>query len=396
MISYIFALSLLGRGLTHFIQDPPYWSVFRSEELLGDIYTLFQLSWETYIQSTYVEYVLSQICSIFGGIFLFFALIIMVNPWSVQRMLRQGLGGKLSAEIKVKTSPQSSPHHTPPQSSHRKRRGSHSAGIQSPQTQNLSSRRLTSPPRGLTFIFWICIATFGLQIFYVGSLWWSHLTQGGIWLEQASHLVLPWACISLLPYSQSSEKRTQFLIRSGISLTFIGHSLYVIGFYPIPDDFLIMSMKILMISELEASQFLMCIGCLDLIAALLIWIPNSLTKSDLNLSQDLIETQGKHIQERWRDKSWSQWLKELKWVAHQRWTQFTRWSTWAMYAKRYAVVYMISWGFLTAIARLWGHWGTAPYDRWLFQWIPEVIVRLPHALLPIWLWRLDQENKYGK
>ena len=54
--------------------------------------------------------------------------------------------------------------------------------------------------------------------------------------------------------------------------------------------------------------------------------------------------------------------------------------------RRSAIIYMIVWGALTAIARPLGQPATSFLER-LIVWGPEGLWRLSHALVPLWLWR---------
>lgn len=117
-----------------------------------------------------------------------------------------------------------------------------------------------------------------------------------------------------------------FYMRVAVALTFAGHGLYAIGFYPIPGQFIDMIIMALHVDESTAVVLLQCAGWIDLAIALLILIP-------------------------------------------------------VVY--RYAALYAFAWGVLTAIARVWSNYdATLPLGS-LYQWFPETLVRFPNAIIPL-------------
>ena len=115
-------------------------------------------------------------------------------------------------------------------------------------------------------------------------------------------------------------------MRIAVALTFAGHGLYAIGFYPVPGHFVDMMIMSLHVEESTAVGLLQWAGWIDLIIALLILVP---------------------------------------------------------FVYPYAALYAFAWGILTAIARVWSNYdATLPLDS-LYQWVPETLVRLPNALVPL-------------
>ncbi|PWJ44201.1 hypothetical protein [Sediminitomix flava] len=110
-----------------------------------------------------------------------------------------------------------------------------------------------------------------------------------------------------------------------IALTFICHGLYAVGFYPLPGKFLDMTIATLGVSEDQAKYMLLVAGILDFIVAIGIFISK---------------------------------------------------------IERPMLIYMVVWGSLTSLARLTGHFHLEFLENTFLQWLPAVIYRVPHALLP--------------
>ena len=322
-------LSALGRGWLHFTKDRPYWSLFWSEELLSPPLGLVGVSWESYVESASTEATLTTLTALLGVLFLL-------------------LSGLFAHATSGALSPEGAPHATP-----------------------FMRRAL-----------WLL---FGLQLFYVSTYWFGHSMYLPIWLEQGVQLSLPWLCLKVGFYEQECEgdvegardeerepqerphllelrtpppafiappsrQTAEHLSPSGLylsrlpikvaalalSTTFIGHGLYALGVYPIPGDFQLMLMRTLNCSQQTAITLLWWAGIFDVIAALAVWTPR------------------RYLRVRWA-----------------------------------ALAYMLLWGTLTAFARVWGHWGMGTLSEVVWHWVPELILRLPHALLAWWLLTLE-------
>jgi hypothetical protein len=315
LLAWTLSLSLLGRGWTHFTSEPPYWSLLWSEELIQPILTLFGCTWQSYAQNSSIELLLVNICETFGWIFLTLGLSSLCLPLLMRSVI-----------------------HVKP--SHQNPSLANKSAEMSPE---VSSRRLTSPPRLISWTRFSLVSILALQLFFVTSLWWGHLLHFAVWLEQAVTLALPWAVALSLPYSQCEDRRAEDLLKYTLSLTFIGHGLYAMGIYPVPSDFSTMTMIALDLSEETALRYLFLIGVIDFIVAITLWIPTT-------------------------------WLPSAR----------------AQDIKHWALIYMLIWGGCTTIARLWGHWESAPMAEWLMRWSPEMLLRLPHALVPLWLIKIKQ------
>lgn len=157
-------------------------------------------------------------------------------------------------------------------------------------------------------------------IYYV-----DHFFRIGELLEFGIQCALPIIYLTYLSSARSSVPIR--LIKIAISFTFIGHGLYAMGYYPVPGYFIDMIINVFHVEESIARLILIIVGIADILAVVFIWLN----------------------------------LKPL--------TQISLW-------------YMIVWGTLTALAR-----GVANISFNLFvdgfnQWLFEVIIRLPHGILP--------------
>jgi len=119
-----------------------------------------------------------------------------------------------------------------------------------------------------------------------------------------------------------------WVFRIAIALTFIGHGLYAIGYYPRPGYFIFMVMRSLDVSDTFAVELLTVAGVADFIVALLILLPvRSLVVIGLS--------------------------------------------------------YCVIWGFLTTLARIWAYWTLNFWWDSLHQWGYETVFRFPHFLVPL-------------
>lgn len=118
------------------------------------------------------------------------------------------------------------------------------------------------------------------------------------------------------------------ILKVVIAFTFVCHGLFAMGVYPIPGHFVDMVIYGFGVSETVAKQVLLVAGILDIVAAILLFLPK-------------------------------------KGVVYT------------------ALVYMAFWGFLTTIARVVTTYQVDLGWYSLKQWLPEVLFRFPHFLLPI-------------
>jgi hypothetical protein len=124
----------------------------------------------------------------------------------------------------------------------------------------------------------------------------------------------------------------------GLAATFIGHGLFAIGLpseitwlnHPRPGSFTEMTMLCLKFeTEAAAGRLLLAAGIIDLVAAVMIFL-----------------------------RGWP---------------------------RAAGLVYMIAWGFMTALARPWAYFEPTAASETLVRWIPEMLYRFPHFGLPLCL-----------
>lgn len=137
----------------------------------------------------------------------------------------------------------------------------------------------------------------------------------------------------MLLFTTVDFKRIRVIALIAIALTFSCHGLYAIGYYPRPGNFVDMTLNILSVSESSAHLILKIAGVLDFIVAVAIFIPR------------------------------------------------------ISYA---ALIYAFVWGGLTAIARLAGHFYIDFLGNTFSQWTWEMLIRLPHALIPLFVMIADR------
>lgn len=174
---------------------------------------------------------------------------------------------------------------------------------------------------------WIAFIVLLIQHFLY---WKEHFWQIGQLLELTLLTASP---LLYLKYGKDNsvlagDLTGRRLLAGLIALTFIGHGLYAVGFHAVPANFVMMTQEGLGVGEQTARQLLFTVGILDFLAAGLLLLP---------------------------------WLKG--WYIGLAW--------------------VIPWALLTTFARWWSYQGIVSWETLLTQWGPEVIIRLPHLLLPI-------------
>lgn len=115
-------------------------------------------------------------------------------------------------------------------------------------------------------------------------------------------------------------------VRILVAFTFAGHGLYALGVYPLPGNFVDMTISILGVSETTAQNFLFVIGVLDLIAAVGVFIPR---------------------------------------------------------LAKISFLYAFIWGTLTALARIVSGFYIDFWQDSLHQNLYQTVYRLPHGILPL-------------
>ncbi len=197
--------------------------------------------------------------------------------------------------------------------------------------------------------------------------------QIGQLLEYALQIGTPIFLLVLVTEVVSTKDATAKVVgtvrwmKIALSATFVGHGLYAIGFHPLPGHFVDMMIKGFHINEDTATLLLTVIGWLDIIAAAVLLIPLK-TNLSKNLPPSPISASlNASPKENIADKLF-----------------------------QIALYYMLIWGFLTTFARLYAnfHWSSGWYN--LKQWLPEVLMRFPHFIIPvILLWCLLHFGQKG-
>jgi hypothetical protein len=211
---------------------------------------------------------------------------------------------------------------------------------------------------------WIVNIAKKLALFYafaaLYSLFYLTSCNDNLWFKRLGNLIMSLGLLNLLLlyflYTKDKSYRpTEFLeyalqwsspllliFYKNINLTtlkllcasvFIAHGLYAHGIYPTPVSYYNMTMNSLQCSQLFAKNFLNIIGMLDFIAAIGLF-----------------------------------WSKSFK----------------------ISVIYMIIWGAMTTVARLYGNWHQEMWELTIQQYFHEMLVRFPHFLLPLALFYVEK------
>ncbi len=169
----------------------------------------------------------------------------------------------------------------------------------------------------------------------------------GYFVEHALQIASP---LVLAAYWRSGLTASLHLgIRLLIALTFIGHGLYAVGFYPVPHHFLWMFSEGMahapiralcagaVLTEGAVRTALKIAGFLDFFSALLLLLP----------------------------------FRKLQLLG---------------------LLWIIPWALLTTMARWWSYADASTLSDLLIFWTPEVLLRCPHFLLPLvcWIWPLGE------
>ena len=183
--------------------------------------------------------------------------------------------------------------------------------------------RKTWPKKIVLFLFaFASLSLIVLALLYCKEKFY----HGGQFLEYAIQFSLPLLFYFALfkNYNNSSFK---IALKVAIASTFFGHGLYALGYYPVPGNFVQMTLSTFpFLSEQSAYLYLKIAGVLDLVCVVAIFFPK-LTKP--------------------------------------------------------ALYYCIIWGFLTALARVVANFYGDLWLDSLDQWLPETLYRLGHGGVPL-------------
>jgi len=169
---------------------------------------------------------------------------------------------------------------------------------------------------------------FGLLIFIALLYHLEKFRTAGQFLEYTLQFMTPLILWQLLKYGITEA--WIYLLKICIALTFVSHGLYALGFYPVPGNFVAMTIQILHCNDTFAIQFLMVVGILDLIFSLGLFLGGRVFK-------------------------WS-------------------------------IIYCIAWGALTAFARIVANVEMDIFGSTMHQWAFETVYRIPHFTVPIVLY----------
>ncbi len=190
------------------------------------------------------------------------------------------------------------------------------------------------------------IKQYGLPIFYIGSFIiainsYASFAKVAFLPEQlvecALQIGLPIVFIHAVR-NDLNARRLFRLLCILIAATFIGHAIYAIGYHLVPANFLVMTTQILKLTETEAVHFLFTAGVLDIVCAVFVFIP---------------------------------------------------------VLRKYAIWYLICWGFLTAIARVYSIVGVDVTFGIFVKQLFETVYRIPHGLVPFLVWVMMKEKSLG-
>ncbi len=181
-----------------------------------------------------------------------------------------------------------------------------------------------------------------LNLVWISWANWLNSGRGiGQLLEHASQFFAPMFLFMAVRSDSGWSKETDGVVKRCIGLTFFCHGLFAYGFishiwilhHQTPAHYVLLVQNCLGIENIiAAAKLLRSIGIVDFIVAICIFFP---------------------------------------------------------YARVPALIYMVLWGFITALARPWAFFQVDSAISTLNRWIPEFLERTPHFLLPLlllWIW----------
>lgn len=131
--------------------------------------------------------------------------------------------------------------------------------------------------------------------------------------------------------SKINKKQLTLWLKIAVAFTFIAHGVFAMGLFYLPGHFVDMTIKIIDVSETEAKLFLHIVGALDILFSILLFIPK---------------------------------------------------------LAKYALIYIIAWGLLTAMARLVYGFNQNFILESFHNYSYLVLYRLPHGLIPLTIFLL--------
>lgn len=171
-------------------------------------------------------------------------------------------------------------------------------------------------------LLWTCTAALALHALATA------LDHPFFWPQFAEHAAQLAAIPVLLWHGRLPYARLTTVAKMALAITFVAHGLFAVGAYPVPGRFVEMSILGFDLTNAQAASLLWWAGVLDFMAAVLLFFP----------------------------------------------------ATWHA-----AAIYMLAWGFLTAMARLTTNVYWDFFWPTLDQWAYEFLVRVPHFGLAVWI-----------
>lgn len=185
----------------------------------------------------------------------------------------------------------------------------------------------------------LLLVSSGLLFFLAFLYWKEHNYQVGMLIEHALQVFAPFFFYKLLVKGDINLSRERF-IRWATALTFAGHGLYAVGFYPRPGHFTTMVINVFPLAPDVANQVLWAAGIMDFLAVV--------------------------------------------------------WLVFPIPGRQVFLWYCILWGFATSIARIWANFHIEFWSSILHQWLFEFVYRSPHFLIPIALLILDRQKRINR
>ncbi len=175
---------------------------------------------------------------------------------------------------------------------------------------------------GLSWLYYLSSLSLMFLAFLYAKEKFHHVGQ---FFEYTIQFLLPLFFLYALT-GRIKMHRLLLSMKIAIALTFTAHGLYAIGVYPLPGVYTDMLISILGVTETAARQMLLVAGALDFVISICLFIPR---------------------------------------------------------VDKYALLYAVVWGGLTAVARTWGFFFPEFPLESLHQNLYETLIRMPHMLVPL-------------
>lgn len=148
-------------------------------------------------------------------------------------------------------------------------------------------------------------------------------------IEHGAKLFLPLLFV-MQEFPSWNERKQQLMLKVIVALTFVGHGLFAVGWHYVPGSFHAMTTSILGVTGNQSTNFLLTVGILDFIAAFCLFLPKRFA--------------------------------------------------------RIALYYLVVWGLLTTLARISYPISDLNFEfTAIYDGLAGTIYRIPHTLLPLWL-----------